>query len=326
MHVPFAVDEELLEVPSHITGFTAISSGLTEAVEEGESVGSIHIDFCCQRKRDVVLGGSKVADFLVSAWLLRTKLVAGEPDHGQVIVHLVKFLQAGVLGSGTTGAGDVHHQPPFTSEVSQCGCFSVHHGKGFVKQVRHGCSFSCPIMNMCFASSHANPLQVPLCGMVMQVLMETSAGNITIDLFHGSAPDTVANFVKLVEMGHYDGLHFHRVIEDFMIQGGCPHSKDPMSRRAGTGGPGWQIPCEPSALALKHDKPGVLSMANAGRNTGGSQFFLTTVPTPWLNGNHAVFGAVSEGMDVVHTIERCRKLPGDRPAEPQQIIRCTVVE
>ena len=64
-------------------------------------------------------------------------------------------------------------------------------------------------------------------------------------------------------------------------------------------------------------------MANAGRNTGGSQFFLTTVPTPWLNGNHAVFGAVSEGMDVVHTIERCRKLPGDRPAEPQQIIRCT---
>ena len=139
----------------------------------------------------------------------------------------------------------------------------------------------------------------------MQVLMETSAGNIVIDLFHGSAPDTVANFVKLVEMGHYDGLHFHRVIQDFMIQGGCPHSKDPMSRRAGTGGPGWQIPCEPSALALKHDKPGVLSMAN---------------------GNHAVFGAVSEGMDGVHAIERCRKLPGDRPAEPQQIIRCSLVE
>ena len=113
----------------------------------------------------------------------------------------------------------------------------------------------------------------------MQVLMETSAGNITIDLFHGSAPDTVANFVKLVKMGHYDGLHFHRVIEDFMIQGGCPHSKDPMARRAGTA-PRLANPCEPSALALKHDKPGVLSMANAGRNTGGSQFFLTTVPTP----------------------------------------------
>ena len=172
----------------------------------------------------------------------------------------------------------------------------------------------------------ANALEVPPHGRSMHVLMETSAGNITIELFHGSAPDTVANFVKLVSDGFYDGLHFHRVIEDLMIQGGCPHSKDPMSRRGGTGGPGWKIPCEASALSLKHDKPGVLSMANAGRNTGGSQFFLTTVATPWLNGNHAVFGQVSEGMDVVQSIERCQKLPGDRPAQPQQIIRCSVVE
>ena len=172
----------------------------------------------------------------------------------------------------------------------------------------------------------ANALEVPPRGSSMHVLMETSAGNITIELFHGSAPDTVANFVKLVSDGFYDGLHFHRVIEDFMIQGGCPHSKDPMSRRAGTGGPGWKIPCEASALDLKHDKPGVLSMANAGRNTGGSQFFLTTVAAPWLNGNHAVFGQVSEGMDGVQSIERFQKLPGDRPAQPQQIIRCSVVE
>ena len=156
--------------------------------------------------------------------------------------------------------------------------------------------------------------------------METSAGNIMIELFHGSAPDTVANFVKLVNQGFYDGLHFHRVIEDFMIQGGCPNSKDPMARGAGTGGPGWKIPCERSALALKHDKPGILSMANAGKNTGGSQFFLTTVATPWLNGNHAVFGQVVEGMDVVKNIEGCQKLPGDSPKVPQQIIRCTVVE
>ena len=156
--------------------------------------------------------------------------------------------------------------------------------------------------------------------------MKTSAGDILIKLYADEAPETVGNFVKLVEMGHYNGLHFHRVIEDFMIQGGCPHSKDPMSRRAGTGGPGWQIPCEASALALKHDRPGVLSMANAGRNTGGSQFFLTTVATPWLNGIHAVFGEVAEGMDVVSSIEKCRKLPGDRPAEPQQIISCTVVQ
>ena len=160
----------------------------------------------------------------------------------------------------------------------------------------------------------------------MQVMMKTSAGDILIKLYTDEAPKTVENFVKLVEMGHYNGLHFHRVIEDFMIQGGCPHSKDPMSRRAGTGGPGWQIPCESSALALKHDRPGILSMANAGRNTGGSQFFLTTVATPWLNGNHAVFGEVVEGMNVVSAIERCRKLPGDRPAEPQQIISCTVVQ
>ena len=181
-------------------------------------------------------------------------------------------------------------------------------------------------INMCSSSRKANPHEAPFVGRRMQVLMETSAGNITIDLFHGSAPDTVANFVKLVQSGHYDGLHFHRVIEDFMIQGGCPHSKDPMSRRAGTGGPGWQIPCEPSALKLKHDKPGILSMANAGRNTGGSQFFLTTVATPWLNGNHAVFGEVTDGMDAVRAIEGCRKLPGDRPAEPQKIVRCSLVE
>jgi len=157
-------------------------------------------------------------------------------------------------------------------------------------------------------------------GNMTNVMMQTSAGDITIRLFTEQAPDTTANFLKLVDMGYYNGLHFHRVIEQFMIQGGCPHSKDPMSPRAGTGGPGWQIPCEPSALALKHDKPGILSMANAGRNTGGAQFFLTTVATPHLNGNHAVFGEVVGGMDVVRNIETCRKLRGDRPAQPQQIM------
>ena len=239
---------------------------------------------------------------------------------------LVKGLQSGILRCSPARAGHVHDQPACSAKASKGGGFAVHGCKGYVDQFAHGTFQGMININLWIRADEANPLQVPLCGWDMQVLMETSAGNITIDLFHGSAPDTVANFVKLVKNGHYDGLHFHRVIEDFMIQGGCPHSKDPMSRRAGTGGPGWQIPCEPSALALKHDKPGVLSMANAGRNTGGSQFFLTTVATPWLNGNHAVFGAVSEGMDVVHTIERCRKLPGDRPAEPQQIIRCSVIE
>ena len=161
-------------------------------------------------------------------------------------------------------------------------------------------------------------------GSSMQALMETSAGNITINLYNDEAPDTVANFVRLVEAGHYDGLHFHRVIENFMIQGGCPHSRDPTSRRAGTGGPGWEIPCERSALNLKHSKPGIFSMANSGPNSGGSQFFLTTIPTPWLDGNHAVFGEVIDGMDVVKSIEMCDKLPGDRPSTPQQIIRVTL--
>ena len=155
------------------------------------------------------------------------------------------------------------------------------------------------------------------------VMMQTSAGNIRIRLFTEEAPETAGNFLKLVDSGFYDGLHFHRVIEQFMIQGGCPHSKDPMSRNAGTGGPGWKIPCERNALNMLHDRPGVLSMANSGPNTGGSQFFLTTVATPWLNGGHAIFGEVVEGMDVVKTIEDCRKLPGDRPAQPQQMISVT---
>jgi len=158
------------------------------------------------------------------------------------------------------------------------------------------------------------------------VMMQTSAGNIRIRLFTQEAPETTGNFLKLVDSGFYDGLHFHRVIEQFMIQGGCPNSKDPMSRSAGTGGPGWKIPCETSALNMLHDRPGILSMANSGPNTGGSQFFLTTVATPWLNGGHAIFGEVVEGMDVVKTIEDCRKLPGDRPAQPQQMISVTRAE
>jgi cyclophilin family peptidyl-prolyl cis-trans isomerase len=105
-----------------------------------------------------------------------------------------------------------------------------------------------------------------------------------------------------------------------MIQGGCPKSKDPDSRAAGTGGPGWQIPCEASALAKAHDKPGLFSMANAGKNTGGSQFFLTTVATPWLNGNHAVFGEVVKGMDIVKEIESQNTDFRDKPQTPMQII------
>ena len=152
------------------------------------------------------------------------------------------------------------------------------------------------------------------------VRMETSQGTITIELYTKDCPETTSNFLRLVDEGFYDGLHFHRIIKDFMIQGGCPKSKDPESRAAGTGGPGWQIPCETTALAKKHDKPGLFSMANAGPNTGGSQFFLTTVPTPWLDGNHAIFGEVVKGMEIVKKIENQPTNFRDKPDIPQQII------
>jgi peptidyl-prolyl cis-trans isomerase B (cyclophilin B) len=141
-----------------------------------------------------------------------------------------------------------------------------------------------------------------------QAVFHTSRGDFTVDLFAQQAPITVNNFVFLARDGFYDGTTFHRVIKGFMAQGGDPTA-------TGTGGPGYQWNDEPSALALKHDGPGVLSMANAGRNTNGSQFFITFVATPHLNGQHAVFGRVSSGMDVVNSIrernpERDRQ-PGD---------------
>ena len=125
--------------------------------------------------------------------------------------------------------------------------------------------------------------------------IETNKGTITLELYDEQAPKTVANFEKLAGEGFYDGIKFHRVIPDFMIQGGCPLG-------TGTGDAGYKWDDEPSALALKHDKPGILSMANAGPNTNGSQFFITHVPTDWLDGKHAVFGQVTDGMDVVNTI------------------------
>ena len=152
------------------------------------------------------------------------------------------------------------------------------------------------------------------------VTMSTTLGEIQIKLYTDECPETTDNFLKLVDSGYYNGLHFHRIIKDFMIQGGCTKSKDPNSRAAGTGGPGWQIPCEASALAKAHDKPGLFSMANAGKNTGGSQFFLTTVATPWLNGNHAVFGEVVKGMSVVKEIESQETDFRDKPQNPMQII------
>jgi len=126
--------------------------------------------------------------------------------------------------------------------------------------------------------------------------IDTEEGTIIIELFADKTPKTCANFEKLASEGFYDGLTFHRVIEDFMIQGGCPLG-------TGTGGPGYKFEDEFDA-DLTHSGPGILSMANAGPNTNGSQFFITHVPCPWLDGKHTVFGRVIEGQNVVDSIEQ----------------------
>ncbi len=128
-------------------------------------------------------------------------------------------------------------------------------------------------------------------------IMETEKGTITLDLFEQDAPNTVQNFVKLSKEGFYDGLNFHRVIDNFMIQGGCPTG-------TGTGGPGYQIKCEINSN--KH-LAGSLSMAHAGRDTGGSQFFICHAPQPHLDGMHTVFGK-TEDMDVVNAIRKGDKI------------------
>lgn len=126
--------------------------------------------------------------------------------------------------------------------------------------------------------------------------IETNRGTIKLELFADEAPNTVANFEKLASDGFYNGLSFHRVIPNFMIQGGCPLG-------TGTGGPGYKFEDE-FHPDLKHSGPGILSMANAGPNTNGSQFFITHVETPWLDNRHTVFGKVTEGQDVVDQIQQ----------------------
>lgn len=139
------------------------------------------------------------------------------------------------------------------------------------------------------------------------VRFETNLGDFRAELFEGRAPRTTSNFATLVDDGFYDGLVFHRVIEGFMIQGGCPEG-------TGRGGPGYKIDDEFHA-ELRHDAEGVLSMANSGPDTGGSQFFVTLAETPWLDDRHAVFGRVVEGMDVVREIGQVSTGAGDRPRD-----------
>ena len=136
----------------------------------------------------------------------------------------------------------------------------------------------------------------------------TARGPIQVALHADKAPLTVANFVNLARRKFYDGLNFHRVIADFMIQGGCPQG-------AGTGGPGYRFEdeCTPE---LKHDKPGIFSMANAGPGTNGSQFFVTHVPTPWLDGKHTVFGSVTKGQDIVNAVTQGDKIKSIEILDP----------
>jgi cyclophilin family peptidyl-prolyl cis-trans isomerase len=146
--------------------------------------------------------------------------------------------------------------------------------------------------------------------------LRTTLGDVRAELFRDKAPKTVENIVTLTRKGFYTGLTFHRVIPGFMVQGGCPKGD-------GTGGPGYTIPDEfdPS---LRHEGPGILSMANAGPNTGGSQFFITLAPTKWLDGKHAVFGRVRGGMDVVEKIAAVPRDGNDRPRSPVRIVEATV--
>jgi len=144
------------------------------------------------------------------------------------------------------------------------------------------------------------------------VAMRTTLGDIRIELFRDRAPKTAENFIKLNRQGFYTGLTFHRVIPGFMVQTGCPKGD-------GTGGPGYTIPDE-FGVGLRHDTPGVLSMANAGPNTGGSQFFITLAATPWLDGKHAIFGHVRGGQDVVEKIAAVARDSNDRPRTPVRIV------
>ena len=163
---------------------------------------------------------------------------------------------------------------------------------------------------------------------------ETSLGTFTAEIFRDTMPITAGNFVKLAQQGFYDGLHFHRVIKDFMIQFGCEFSKDANSPRAGTGNsPLGRIQDEHPANAKHSNAPGTLSMANTGQpNSGGAQFFINTVDNNRLDwftpgpSKHPVFGKITGGMDIVKKIETTPTASGDRPKTPVKMIKVTVTE
>lgn len=174
------------------------------------------------------------------------------------------------------------------------------------------CFSLCPFFGMAAVSASAaeENIKRPF------AVFETSMGTFKVELFSDLAPKTCRNFMDLAERKYYDGVIFHRIIDGFMIQGGDPTG-------TGRGGPGYTIPDE-FGEGLKHGKPGILSMANAGPNTGGSQFFVTLAATPWLDGKHAIFGQVSSGMDVVEAIGKVKTGAGDKPLTDVVILKLSI--
>jgi len=187
--------------------------------------------------------------------------------------------------------------------------------------------------------SDRSPPTFPPVKSPLHALLHTNLGDIKVELFADRAPQTVGNFVGLAEgtiewldplsgqnqkgVRFYDGIKFHRVIPDFMVQIGDPKTRADRPDW-GTGGPGYQFPDE-FAKGLRHDKPGMLSMANAGPGTNGSQFFITEVPTPHLDGKHAIFGQVTEGIEIVRKIARMPCDGRDRPKQPVVLERVEIL-
>jgi cyclophilin family peptidyl-prolyl cis-trans isomerase len=153
---------------------------------------------------------------------------------------------------------------------------------------------------------------------VIHIKIETSMGDIEAQLFSEEVPKTVDNFVTLAKKGFYNGIIFHRVIPEFMIQTGDPTG-------TGTGGPGYKFNDEFSPK-LKHDKPGILSMANSGPNTNGSQFFITEIPTPWLDRHHSVFGLVTKGIEIISAIARVPRDDHDKPRKTVTMNKVSVLD
>jgi cyclophilin family peptidyl-prolyl cis-trans isomerase len=163
--------------------------------------------------------------------------------------------------------------------------------------------------------------------------LSTSMGDVQVELFLDQMPITAGNFIKLAKSGFYDGLHFHRVIDKFMVQFGCPHSRDPNSPRAGTGdSPYGRIADEHLPNAKISNSRGTLSMANAGPNSGSCQFFINVVDNPYLDwfsagaSKHPVFGKVIAGLDVVDAISKAPRAPGDRPKTPIKMNKITITD